>query len=155
MSSTSATLPLTTWELVKMIGPIILFGILLPTVDNVTDLRMIFRLFIGIPGCKLVDPNEYLKINGTHWQDVITCTRQDPEDFCQLNTNSTGCAHYYEYGFPDPYYFTGCSWDYNTCNDDPATYCHDNPDRFTCAHYRHTKFASMFLGIFNYLHALI
>ena len=53
---------LTTWQLVKMTGPIILFGILLPIVDSVTDLRMIIILYWGIPGCKDVN-----KSNGKNY----------------------------------------------------------------------------------------
>ena len=46
MTSKSAPPPLTmtTGQLVKMAAPIVLFSILLPAVDNVTDLRMITRL---------------------------------------------------------------------------------------------------------------
>ena len=161
MSSTTATPSLTTWELVKMSAPIIFFGILLPTVDSFTDLRMIIRLFIGIPACKHFNPNEYFWFfnnktqlyewkNGTHWQDLWTCT-QDPEYYCQSTPWNIDCDLFYKYGYP-PVNFPGCSWDYWTCKVDPVTFCQDDPDRLTCAHYKHTKFASMFLGIFFFTH---
>ena len=38
-------------QLVKMTAPIFLFGVILPFVDMVTDLRMIIRLYVGVQGC--------------------------------------------------------------------------------------------------------
>ena len=38
-------------QLVKMTAPIFVFGVILPFVDMVTDLRMIIRLFEGVPAC--------------------------------------------------------------------------------------------------------
>ena len=150
MSSTSAPPPLTTWELVKMTGPIIFFGILLPTVDNLTDLRMIIRLYKGIPGCKYVDQWDYVnKMNGT-WEHVVTC-QQDPDTYCQENDpKSKYCDHFYRYGYPPGNDFPGCTWVYLTCKSDPATFCADNPHHLNCGHYKykHVKFATMFLGIF-------
>ena len=152
MSSTSATPPLTTWQLVKMTGPIILFGILLPTVDNLTDLRMIIRLYFGIPGCKsvyYVYYEDYISMNGTNWQDLYTC-QQDSETYCQLNPNSVVCKEF-EFdeskrkGYPGP--IPNCTWDLDTCEKDPATFCEDNPHRLICGHYRHRDFALMFLGM--------
>ena len=43
--------PLPMGQLVKMTAPIFLFGVILPFVDVVTDLRMIIRLYVGVPGC--------------------------------------------------------------------------------------------------------
>ena len=144
MSSTSPTPPLTTWELVKMTLPIIGFGILLPTVDNLTDLRMIIRLYRGIPGCKYVDPWAP-EMNGT-WEDLYTC-QQDPDTYCQLNNKSSHCDDFYRWGYLDD--FPICSQDIDTCRSDPATFCEDNPDRVTCGGiYKHRIFASMFLGNF-------
>ena len=147
MSSTSPSLPLTTWELVKMTGPIILFGILLPTVDNLTDLRMIIRLYIGVPGCNNVKPYNVKEMNGT-WEDVVTC-QQDPDTYCQLNDpESWYCKDFYHRG--SPVHFPNCTLDFNTCKSDPATFCEDNPDHPNCGGnggiYKHVKFASMFLG---------
>ena len=144
MSSTSASPPLTTWELVKMILPILGFGILLPTVDNLTDLRMIIRLYSGIYGCKYVRPWDYVKTNGT-WEDLFTC-QQDPDTYCQENPGSWDCDNFYRWGYPNQ--FPGCAWDIETCNKDPATFCENKPDRVTCGIYTHRIFASMFLGNF-------
>ena len=41
--------PLPLGQLVKMTAPIFLFGVILPFVDMVTDLRMIIRLYVGVP----------------------------------------------------------------------------------------------------------
>ena len=147
MSSTSPSLPLTTWELVKMTGPIILFGILLPTVDNLTDLRMIIRLYIGVPGCNNVKPYNVKEMNGT-WEDVVTC-QQDPDTYCQENPDPMDCSEFYSWGYPD-HNFPGCTWDIYTCKSDPATFCENNPHHLNCGGlYTHRIFASMFLGNFN------
>ena len=44
-------MPLPLGQLVKMTGPIFLFGVILPFVDMITDLRMIIRLYVGVQGC--------------------------------------------------------------------------------------------------------
>ena len=152
MSSTSASPPLTTWELVKMTGPIIFFGILLPTVDNLTDLRMIIRLYSGIPGCNYVNPESYIsETNGT-WEDLFTC-QQDPDTYCQDNSESLECHYFFRNGYPDDIvgaFIPGCRRDYYACvfDSDPVTFCENNPHRIACGHYKHVKFATMFLGIF-------
>ena len=148
MSSTSPSPPLTNRELVTMAGPIIFFGILLPTVDNLTDLRMIIRLYSGINGCNYVIPYGRL-MNGTTWEDLYTC-QQDPDTYCQLNDpESWYCKDFYHRG--SPVHFPNCTLDFNTCKSDPATFCEDNPNRLTCGHYKHVTFATMFLGIFYHL----
>ena len=43
--------PLPLGQFVKMTAPIFLFGVILPFVDMVTDLRMIIRLYQGVQGC--------------------------------------------------------------------------------------------------------
>ena len=145
MSSPSAPPPLTTWQLVKMTGPIILFGILLPFVDNVTDLRMIIRLYSGIPDCKYIDPEEYLAKNGTHWQDLYTCLKSDLDNFCKLNPDSKGCDSFHRTGYPED--ITSCELDQRTCMEGPATFCEDKPGHPNCGHYNHPHIATMFLGI--------
>ena len=114
MSSPSATPPLTTWQLVKMTGPVILFGILLPFVDNVTDLRMIIRLYWGIPACRHLQNPSDLTRNGIHWEDLYTCGRENPDAFCQSPPASTGCDNSTGTGYD---YILRCSPDYVTCLD--------------------------------------
>ena len=150
MSSTSASPPLTTWELVKMTLPIMGFGILLPIVDNLTDLRMIIRLYSGIYGCKYVRPWDYVgETNGT-WEDLFTC-QQDPDTYCQDNSESLECHYFFRNGYPDDIvgaFIPGCRRDYYACvfDSDPVTFCENNPHRIACGHYKHVKFATMFLG---------
>ena len=141
-----STPPLTTLELVKMTGPIILFGILLPTVDSLTDLWMIIKLYGGIIGCKYVDPEDYISSTNGTWEDLFTC-QQDPDTYCQLNPGIWICDSFYTVGYPEKRFFPNCTWDIDTCAPDPATFCKNNPNRLTCGgHYQHVKFATMFLG---------
>ena len=49
--------PLPLGQLVKMTAPVFLFGVILPFVDMVTDLRMIIRLYVGVPGCSRSNSN--------------------------------------------------------------------------------------------------
>ena len=44
--------PLPLGQFVKMTAPVFIFGVILPIVDIFTDLRMIIRLYVGLPGCK-------------------------------------------------------------------------------------------------------
>ena len=44
--------PLPLGQFVKMTAPVFIFGVILPIVDIFTDLRMIIRLYVGVPGCK-------------------------------------------------------------------------------------------------------
>ena len=71
--------PLPKGQLVKMMAPIFLFGVILPFVDMVTDLRMIIRLYVGVgvPGC------DYYNSNRTVY---YACLRApDLEKYCQDN----------------------------------------------------------------------
>ena len=67
--------PLSLSQLVKMTAPIFLFGVILPFVDMVTDLRMIIRLYVGVPGC-----------SSSNWTVYYACQRApDLEKYCQDN----------------------------------------------------------------------
>ena len=126
MTSKSAPPPMTTttWQLMKMAAPIVLFSIILPTVDNVTDLRMIIRLNTGITGC--------IRTYDLHWQESYTC-QEDPITYCKSNPNSTECSYFERYG--DPFLIPGCKliWQNEyTCQEDPATYCQSNPNSDEC-----------------------
>ena len=176
MTSKSATPPLTLTigQLVKMAAPIVLFSIILPLVDNVTDLIMINRLYTGITGCVGDD---------LPWQDKYTC-QEDPVTYCELNPDSYGCRSFkfdgdvsdipgckliwqelytckedpvtycqsnlnsrecnYFERNGSPYDIPGCV--YFTCYNDTATFCAQRPDSPTCKPIKHTRFATMFLG---------
>ena len=145
MSSAITPFPwsLTTVELVKMSLPIIFFSILLPFVDTITDLRMIFRLYRGIPGCQPYDDMYYGDWYLLQWQEEYTC-REDPDIYCETNPDSWQCSYFYEYG--DPYYIPGCEWDINICYRDSATFCESKPDSPFCKNFKHTTYGLMFLG---------
>ena len=55
----SAQSTMTTIEMSRTFSPIILFSIVLPLIDIVTDLRIIIRLFSGIVYCILPDDVEF------------------------------------------------------------------------------------------------
>ena len=61
--------PLPLGQFVKMTAPIFLFGVILPFVDMVTDLRMIIRLYVGVQGCS------------ANQNAIYACRRVEPQDF--------------------------------------------------------------------------
>ena len=74
---------MTTKEMAKSFSPIILFSIVLPLIDIVTDLRMIIRLFSGITSC--IDSSEDINVSYLEWRG---CTRTDDLfTFCLQNPN--------------------------------------------------------------------
>ena len=126
MSSKSAPPPLTltTEQLLKMAAPIVLFSILLPAVDNVTDLIMITRLYTGITGCAAY--------GDLPWQERYTC-QEDPATYCQSNPNSDQCYYFEQYGWVSD--IPGCKeiWQNKyICQEDPVIYCQSNPNSTEC-----------------------
>ena len=76
--------PLPLGQLLRMTAPVFLFGVILPFVDMVTDLRMIIRLFVGVPIC---DSNNYYSNRTVYY----ACKREpDLEKYCQDNLGA--CA---------------------------------------------------------------
>ena len=75
---------LITKEKLKMFGPVILFSIILPFIDIITDLRMIIRLaFIGIDSC--ITPSVS---NNITLDEYKVCFRSDElSEFCPRNPN--------------------------------------------------------------------
>ena len=67
-------------QFVKMTGPVFIFGVILPFVDMVTDLRMIIRLYGGVPGCA-----------GNYSLSFIYCVQAEDFDTYCLN-NPGRCA---------------------------------------------------------------
>ena len=43
---------LSRWQLARITGPVVFFSIILPLVDNVTDLILIVKLYFGVNYCK-------------------------------------------------------------------------------------------------------
>ena len=67
----------------KTFFPIILFSIVLPLIDIVTDLRMIIRLFSDIQTCIYYEDDK--NVSAREWN---TCTdSEDLSEFCLLYPN--------------------------------------------------------------------
>ena len=50
---------LSRWHLARITGPVVFFSIILPFIDNVTDLTMIVRLYYGVHYCNQYCPSSY------------------------------------------------------------------------------------------------
>ena len=68
---------LTIKTMIKMFGPIVLFSIVLPLVDILTDLRLISKLYFGKYRCR------YTNITDNERRDCFTS--DDLPTFCRLN----------------------------------------------------------------------
>ena len=66
--------PLPLGQFVKMTGPVFIFGVILPFVDMVTDLRMIIRLYGGVHACA-----------GNISQRDLCHQAEDFDTYCQNN----------------------------------------------------------------------
>ena len=69
--------PLPFGQFAKMTAPILGFGVIVPFVDIVTDLRMIIRLYAGVPRCS--------SGNETSLYDSICFKSEDIDTYCQEN----------------------------------------------------------------------
>ena len=67
--------------MLKTILPILLFNIVLPFIDIVTDLRIILRLFSGITVCRRVRNDGYKSV-ANRVRLLIECKRSDLSKFC-------------------------------------------------------------------------
>ena len=70
--------------------PIILFSIILPFIDIVTDLRMIIRLYSGIPGC-ISHEDRRFNVTIDEWRDCSHSYIDDLSTFCQQDENRHLC----------------------------------------------------------------
>ena len=52
---------LSRWQLARITGPVVFFSIILPLIDNVTDLILIVKLYFGVHYCKhhCLSPSTY------------------------------------------------------------------------------------------------
>lgn len=71
---------LTIKAMIKMFGPIVIFSIILPLVDIVTDLLLISRLYISV--C-YTHPDPDKNISWSEWEDCHAS--DDLSTFCHLN----------------------------------------------------------------------
>ena len=69
---------MTSKEMTKMFLPIVLFSIILPLVDIVTDLRLIIQLYSGAYTCG--DWEKY-NVSYSEWEDCLDS--DDMTNFCQ------------------------------------------------------------------------
>ena len=76
---------MTTKEMLKTFCPIILFSIVLPFIDIVTDLRLIIRLFSGITGCIGWRDTIKFNVSDSEWDDCFRS--EDLSTFCQQHPN--------------------------------------------------------------------
>ena len=76
---------MTTKEMLRTFSPIILFSIVLPIIDIVTDIRLIIRLFSSFNSCICHEDIEKLNVSHTEWENCLFS--QDLSTFCQLYPN--------------------------------------------------------------------
>ena len=82
------------WQLARITGPVLFFSIILPFIDNVTDLILIVRLYFGVHYCK----NYCLSTFGLKTCDGFYQCREDVTSFCnQNNTGTTGTCQFRSY----------------------------------------------------------
>ena len=68
---------------VKIFLPIVLFSVILPFIDIVTDLRLIIRLYSGIQIC--IDNRDDINVSYDEWRNCTTS--DDLSTYCQLHRN--------------------------------------------------------------------
>ena len=115
----------------------VLLNILLPSVDVITDLLMVKKLFSGAFGC--INPR-WWSGDFIMWQDCL----QDPELYCSENkqVNST-CVrvlkgiHGYSCLAPDLWSTDYSAW--RACRDSPTSFCEGAPHT-VCQFQEHHNF---------------
>ena len=76
----------TSKQFVMSAGSVILFSIIFPLIDKVSNICMIKKLYLGIPYCKL----NILGPNDGNFIDWAFCVF-DPLKYCQQNSKSINC----------------------------------------------------------------
>ena len=79
--------PLPLGQLVKMTAPVLFFGVILPFVDMVTDLRMIIRLYVGVgePVCsKNWIANTYYRDYQDYQGNIGACSTEQHPIFASM-----------------------------------------------------------------------
>ena len=66
-------------SVVRMTGPVFIFGVILPFVDIGTDFRLIYRLYNGTLGCNSSNIG-WQKLNETCFADVEKYCNENPEE---------------------------------------------------------------------------
>ena len=138
-----------TFQLLKMVAPIILFTLILGTVDVWTDANLIVNLFTGEAEC-LVKAN------------VELCNQVGADVFCNSSEYNSSifdhsiCPFGGQYLVDNICYFNikdGATekWTgnhYKNCVDDPLAYCRepDTKHNIVCSHSNHPVFGGMLAG---------
>ena len=144
---------MTTADMSKTFVPIIIFSIVLPIIDIVTDLRIIIRLFSGIASCvpyddieklnaRVVNSNNYYFCHGSSVRYVHPSSK--PNCYfvhsCRPGINGERWCHHQEVIWNVSY----SEWNDCRISDDLSTFCQQYPN--LCKSEKHTKFATLLLG---------
>ena len=139
--TSDSSMSMETTALLQMAAPIIVLNLLLPSVDTVTDLITIIKLYLGGHGC--IDENVF----SIH--DQLAVCERNPAEYCSTNQSAL-CTVSEDDG---TYTCSRARRDHlwQQCIADPRGFCEDPDTRdvFTFCHgvLRHPKFATMLLGI--------
>ena len=72
------------WQKTKLIGPLLLFNILLPTWDVYSDAKLTVKLFMGEnQSCSIEEENVQ------EFRQQLDLCLQNPEEYCQSDSNAT------------------------------------------------------------------
>ena len=133
-------------SLMKMIGPVIVLNLILPTADIVSDLLTIIKLYVGAYGCKVSDL--------AFAEEQIRFCRNSPLEYCTTSTSTIG-EHQHAWcqlsGDNETYTCDGFGHLWDKCRANPRGFSEDpeNVDSsITHGILRHPKFATMLLGKF-------
>ena len=160
--------------------PLILFSIILPTLDVGSDISLISRLYTGSWGCLGNDYRSCLQTGADIYcrnssSNLDLCQRfEDGEYSCYLsddywtcydlgatwycnspNANKDICHEYDDGGF---YCYFSSSQEYWSCRQDPTKYCSNSSTNHAVCHYgHHPMYASSLLLVFliNYIISMI
>ena len=131
--------------LMKMVGPVIVLNLILPTADIVSDLLTVIKLYVGAYGCYRSD---------LVFEQYNTC-KNNPLEYCTTNTSTIGEQHQHAWcqlsEGNETYTCNGFDHLWDKCRANPRGFSEDpeNVDSsITHGILRHPKFATMLLGKF-------
>ena len=124
----------------KLIGPVLILNIVLPTVDVGTDLNLIQKLYVGTYSC-----NSSQVMRG-QWEEYVDCLEH--------SYSTDLCPHPRDISQSSKQFI-----EYDLCREDSYKYCSSNiTEENFCGHYEnHPRFASSLLTFYliNYLVCLL
>ena len=132
------------WEKTKLVGPLLLFNILLPTWDVFSDVMLSVNLIVGgHQSCSIEEENIQ-----TFKQELDECLR-NPSDYCKSNSNGRYLCQVDNLTCLWPNTASGIREIYRECLTDNTSYCSNhNTYHGICVEEtkRHYKFAFLLLG---------